>query len=277
MSPGPRTPRFFCTNLIAEAESDWVFAMLVLVDVAPDLGARGRAVGARLVDRPPDDGGRLVARQAEELGLALARALAVRRDDRVVQLDREERHVRARDLEGVRVEEAVRAEQDRLLARCPELLPEELGLRRQLPRDVDRLRVRRDAGRERREVGRVRLVHRFPLNVDARGRGGPSAPCPRDPCCTSSARPRRPPGSGAGAWRMSVGHPWALLVVVRHDAEEVPAARAGRSSGSSGSPSRRRRPSPPFLSGAVETWTSWLPAGPTIPRTAEFDASRSAT
>ncbi len=35
--------------------------------------------------------------------------------------------------------------------------------------------------------------------------------------------------------------------------------------------------SPPLLSGAVETCTSWLPAGPTTPRMARFDAKRSAT
>ena len=31
------------------------------------------------------------------------------------------------------------------------------------------------------------------------------------------------------------------------------------------------------MNGAVETWTSWLPAGPTTPRIRELDARRSAT
>ena len=44
-----------------------------LVDVPPNLGARRRAVGARPVDRPSDDVGRLVAREAEQLGQRLKR------------------------------------------------------------------------------------------------------------------------------------------------------------------------------------------------------------
>ena len=74
-----------------------------------------------------------------------------------------------------------------------------------------------------------------------------------------------------------VRDPRALLVVVRDDAEEVPAAASRPSVRLVRVADPETNPSPPRLSGAVETCTSWLPAGPTTPRICEFDASRSAT
>src|SRR5215204_6927295 len=117
-------------------------------DVAPNLAARRRAVPARLVDGADDDVGRDVAREAEELSGTLARPSPVRVDHLALQVDREERDERAGDLERVRIEQSVGAEQPGRLARRTELLAEELSLRGQLPRDVNHLRVGRDAGDE---------------------------------------------------------------------------------------------------------------------------------
>ena len=94
----------------------------------------------------------------------------VRLDHRIRGLDREERvvHVRA-DAREQRIEEAVGAHQlDAPLAGLLHLLPERLPLRRQLPRDVDELRVARDLRDQRREV-RLLLADAVTGGGDAAG------------------------------------------------------------------------------------------------------------
>src|SRR4029079_5982653 len=82
-----------------------------------------------------------------------------------LRIDREERVVRARVLERRRIEQPVRAEQLRALAGRLQLLPEGLSLGRELPRDVDDLRVARDLRDRRREVRRL-LADRVTRDVD---------------------------------------------------------------------------------------------------------------
>ena len=115
---------------------------------------------ARLRDRERVDLRRNVRRRSEVLAVAVVR-LDVGQDCRVRRTDREERVVRARDL-PVRREEAVRAEQgDVALAGRLQLLAERLGLRSELPRDVDTLGVGRDLRDHGREV-RSLLADRVP-------------------------------------------------------------------------------------------------------------------
>src|SRR5439155_15875435 len=112
----------------------------------------GRAVLAGPVDRTRDDLRRHVARSAEELGALVG--LLEDRNPWIRGIQREERVVHVVPEPGEQwIEEAVRAHQ--LGARAAEALhlpAERLALRRQLPRQVDELRVARDLVDDRREV-----------------------------------------------------------------------------------------------------------------------------
>src|SRR5262249_60685176 len=84
---------------------------------------------------------------------------------------RERRGIDAAERRERVVEEAVGAhENDAALARGSQLLAERLALRRQLPRDVDELRVARDPRDQRGEV-RLLLADAVPVDRDA-GRAG---------------------------------------------------------------------------------------------------------
>src|SRR5439155_25500176 len=143
------------------------------------------------------------------------------------EVDREERDQRAGDLEVVRIEEPVRAEHPGVLAGGSELLTEELGLRSQLSRGVDDLRVAGYAGDERGEVGRIGLADRLAPHVETGvledllyrvGETRAVAVLSVHDHDTSCVQPGANPARNAGA----------LLVVVRHGAEEVALPRAVR-------------------------------------------------
>src|SRR5438067_6270177 len=148
----------------ADGEAEQRLLDVRLRDLPADLRAGGLAVLAGPVDRPADDLRRDVARRAEEVAVAAVRS-HVRLDRRVGRLHREERVVHAGQALELRREEAVGAHQlDAALARLPQLLTERLSLRRELPRDVDELRVARDLRDQGGEVGL--------LLADAVTRGG---------------------------------------------------------------------------------------------------------
>src|SRR5438270_1683219 len=153
----------------ADGQPEQGALQLRLRDLLADLGAGRLAVLARPVDRTADDLSRDVARSAEVVARAAVPRL-VRLDHRIRRLDREERVVDVRpDAREQRVEEAVGAHQlDARLAGLLHLLPERLPLRRQLPRDVDELRVARDLRDQRREV-RLLLAHAVTRGGDAAG------------------------------------------------------------------------------------------------------------
>src|SRR5919204_3730960 len=124
------------------------------LDLRSNLSAGRLAVLAGPVDRARDDLRRHVARSAEELGLAVV-ALREGRDPLVLRVQREERVVDVRAESGERgIEETVGAHQPHAAsAESLHLLAESLALRRQLPREIDELRVARDLVDQRREVG----------------------------------------------------------------------------------------------------------------------------
>src|SRR6185312_15960298 len=117
-----------------------------LRDLLPHRSAGRLAVTglARPGDGPNDDLRRHVRRQSEELAVAAVR-LHIGLNDLTRRVVRERRVVRPRDLPDAGSEQTVRAEQlDVALAGCLQLLAERLGLRSELPGDVDALVVRRD-------------------------------------------------------------------------------------------------------------------------------------
>src|SRR5215216_5002470 len=138
-------------ELDGEAEQRVLLAQLDVRDLVADLGPGRRPVLAGLHDRLGVHGSGGVTRQAEGLLLAAVRPL-VRLERGAVEVHREGRDERASSGEGSGRKSAVRAEHDRALTRRAKLGVEELGLPRELPRDVDDLDVRRDTGDQGREV-----------------------------------------------------------------------------------------------------------------------------
>src|SRR5205085_5118532 len=137
-----------------------------LLDLRANLGAGGRAVLAGTVDRARDDLRRHVSRGAEELGAVVDPLEG--RNPLVRRVQREERvvHVVPEPCE-LRIEEAVGAHQlGAAPAEALQLLAERLGLRRQLPWQVDELGIARDLVDDRREV-RLLLADAVTADGDA--------------------------------------------------------------------------------------------------------------
>ncbi len=196
----------------------------------------------------------------------------------VAQVDREERDVRARDLEVVRVEEPVRAEQD-----SPASRPRGAAGRRAVPSGRAATGCRRPAcsagiratSDEKSVV--VCLVHRFALDVDARRLAGAAGPCRTDPCCTSSARRRSRPGCAAAvcgcssppagpAGRRSERRGRSTRAGCRRSSGVVRVAEPETNAKPAALRAARSRPGPPGCR-----------PGRRRPGSAEFDAKRSAT
>src|SRR5580765_8820093 len=139
-------------------------------DRCPDLRPRRRARLARAVDRGGSDLRGRVRRCTEVLAVAAVLLLEAR-DDLGLRIQREVRVVDVRSDTGERrIEEAVRPHQlDASLAGSLHLVAERLTLRRQLPGDVDDLRVTRELRNQRREV---RLLLADAVSSD----GGTSCP-----------------------------------------------------------------------------------------------------
>src|SRR5687767_928271 len=117
-------------------------------------------------DRRRREGGRP---ERAEVAVLLLEGRCELLDRRVVEpgdVGRERRDVGARDLEVVRREEPVRAEDHGLLALLGELVAEELGVGRHLPGQEDDVRVVGDCRDERGEV-RLVLAHGLARDRDA--------------------------------------------------------------------------------------------------------------
>ena len=150
-----------------DVEPEQGLLQIRLPNLSSNLATGRLAVLAGTLDRAADHLGGNVAGSAEELGIP-AVGLLEGLDDRMRPAGRERRGVHAAERGERVVEQAVGAHQvDAALPCRPHLLAERLALRRQLPRDVDDLRVARDLRDQRREV-RLLLADAVTRDGDAR-------------------------------------------------------------------------------------------------------------